>query len=78
MPRVLHCWSDGKGGQKIDNTGPLTKATSMRKRNRNCRTIPMPRLRAADATPRLGVVSARAHARTCAVLKKIDQQFPDR
>ena len=22
---VLHCWSDGKGGQKIDNTGPLTK-----------------------------------------------------
>jgi len=22
---VLHCWSDGKGGQKIENTGPLTK-----------------------------------------------------
>src|SRR5262249_38565502 len=22
---VLHCWSDGNGGQKIDNTGPLTK-----------------------------------------------------
>jgi arylsulfatase len=22
---VLHCWADGKGGQKIDNTGPLTK-----------------------------------------------------
>src|SRR5579862_8857355 len=21
---VLHCWSDGKGGQKIENTGPLT------------------------------------------------------
>jgi arylsulfatase A-like enzyme len=22
---VLHCWSDGKGGQKIEDTGPLTK-----------------------------------------------------
>jgi arylsulfatase A-like enzyme len=22
---VLHCWADGKGGQKIKNTGPLTK-----------------------------------------------------
>ena len=22
---VLHCWSDGKGGQKIENTGPLSK-----------------------------------------------------
>jgi arylsulfatase A-like enzyme len=22
---VLHCWTDGKGGQKIKNTGPLTK-----------------------------------------------------
>jgi len=22
---VLHCWADGKGGQKIRNTGPLTK-----------------------------------------------------
>lgn len=22
---VLHCWTDGKGGQKIENTGPLTK-----------------------------------------------------
>ncbi|MGO8920167.1 MAG: arylsulfatase [Stellaceae bacterium] len=22
---VLHCWSDGKGGQMIENTGPLTK-----------------------------------------------------
>jgi arylsulfatase len=22
---VLHCWADGKGGQKIENTGPLTK-----------------------------------------------------
>jgi arylsulfatase len=22
---VLHCWADGKGGQKIQNTGPLTK-----------------------------------------------------
>jgi arylsulfatase len=22
---VLHCWADGKGGQKITNTGPLTK-----------------------------------------------------
>src|SRR6187549_2154019 len=22
---VLHCWSNGKGGQKIENTGPLTK-----------------------------------------------------
>jgi arylsulfatase A-like enzyme len=22
---VLHCWADGKGGQKIDNTGALTK-----------------------------------------------------
>ncbi len=22
---VMHCWSDGKGGQKIENTGPLTK-----------------------------------------------------
>ncbi len=22
---VLHCWADGKGGQRIDNTGPLTK-----------------------------------------------------
>ncbi len=21
---VLHCWADGKGGQKIENTGPLT------------------------------------------------------
>ncbi len=23
---VLHCWSDGKGGQKIEDTGPLTSA----------------------------------------------------
>ncbi len=22
---VLHCWADGDGGQKIENTGPLTK-----------------------------------------------------
>jgi arylsulfatase len=22
---VLHCWADGSGGQKIENTGPLTK-----------------------------------------------------
>ena len=22
---VLHCWADGNGGQKIENTGPLTK-----------------------------------------------------
>lgn len=22
---VLHCWSDGNGGQRIENTGPLTK-----------------------------------------------------
>lgn len=22
---VLHCWADGKGGQKVENTGPLTK-----------------------------------------------------
>jgi arylsulfatase len=22
---VLHCWANGKGGQKIENTGPLTK-----------------------------------------------------
>ena len=22
---VMHCWADGKGGQKIENTGPLTK-----------------------------------------------------
>jgi arylsulfatase A-like enzyme len=22
---VLHCWADGKGGQKIDDTGPLTR-----------------------------------------------------
>jgi arylsulfatase len=22
---VLHCWADGKGGQRIDNTGPLSK-----------------------------------------------------
>jgi arylsulfatase len=22
---VLHCWADGKGGQKIENTGPLKK-----------------------------------------------------
>ncbi len=22
---VLHCWSDGQGGQKIEDTGPLTK-----------------------------------------------------
>jgi arylsulfatase len=22
---VLHCWADGKGGQKIQNTGPLTR-----------------------------------------------------
>jgi len=22
---VLHCWADGKGGQKIEDTGPLTK-----------------------------------------------------
>ncbi len=22
---VLHCWADGKGGQRIENTGPLTK-----------------------------------------------------
>ena len=22
---VLHSWSDGKGGQKIEDTGPLTK-----------------------------------------------------
>ena len=22
---VLHCWSDGKGGQRIEDTGPLTK-----------------------------------------------------
>jgi arylsulfatase len=22
---VLHCWADGKGGQTIENTGPLTK-----------------------------------------------------
>src|SRR6476661_437998 len=22
---VLHCWSNGKGGQKIEDTGPLTK-----------------------------------------------------
>ena len=22
---VLHCWADGKGGQKFENTGPLTK-----------------------------------------------------
>jgi arylsulfatase A-like enzyme len=22
---VLHCWADGQGGQKIENTGPLTK-----------------------------------------------------
>jgi arylsulfatase len=22
---VLHCWADGKGGQKIENTGPLSK-----------------------------------------------------
>lgn len=22
---VLHCWSDGKGGQKIEDTGPLTR-----------------------------------------------------
>ncbi len=22
---VLHCWADRKGGQKIENTGPLTK-----------------------------------------------------
>jgi arylsulfatase len=24
---VLHCWADGKGGQKIENTGPLTSNT---------------------------------------------------
>jgi hypothetical protein len=23
---VLHRWSDGKGGQKIEDTGPLTRA----------------------------------------------------
>ncbi|WP_372016434.1 arylsulfatase [Pseudoxanthomonas sp. 10H] len=28
---VLHCWADGKGGQKIENTGPLT-----RKRMQDC------------------------------------------
>jgi arylsulfatase A-like enzyme len=22
---VMHCWADGEGGQKIENTGPLTK-----------------------------------------------------
>jgi arylsulfatase len=22
---VLHCWSDGKGGQRVEDTGPLTK-----------------------------------------------------
>jgi arylsulfatase len=22
---VMHCWADGKGGQKIENTGPLTR-----------------------------------------------------
>jgi len=22
---VLHCWADGRGGQRIENTGPLTK-----------------------------------------------------
>ena len=22
---VLHCWADGKGGQKVEDTGPLTK-----------------------------------------------------
>ena len=22
---VMHCWADGKGGQKVENTGPLTK-----------------------------------------------------
>ena len=22
---MLHCWADGKGGQKIENTGALTK-----------------------------------------------------
>ena len=22
---VLHCWADGKGGQRIEDTGPLTK-----------------------------------------------------
>ena len=22
---VLHCWADGKGGQKVENTGPLTR-----------------------------------------------------
>ena len=22
---VLHCWADGKGGQRIENTGPLTR-----------------------------------------------------
>jgi hypothetical protein len=22
---VLHCWADGKGDQKVENTGPLTK-----------------------------------------------------
>ncbi len=22
---VLHCWADGKGGQTIEDTGPLTK-----------------------------------------------------
>ena len=22
---VMHCWADGKGGQRIENTGPLTK-----------------------------------------------------
>ena len=22
---VLHCWADGKGGQKIEDTGPLTR-----------------------------------------------------
>jgi arylsulfatase len=22
---VMHCWADGKGGQKVENTGPLTR-----------------------------------------------------
>ena len=68
---MLHCWADGKGGQKIENTGPLTK-----KRMETCDDEFMARGRRSSSKPPrrcwravLRVVQHVAHARLDAMLK---------
>ena len=71
---VLHCWSNGKGGQKIEDTGPLTKKRMetvddeivWRERPNSSESSTWPESHSSSGSTRLTCISERTSSRRAA------------